>query len=97
MEIIPVILLVIALIAKDIIVRFERRDLQRTQAKERDRLLNRIQDPETAVWQSISDGTPDEDKPMGPVELTQAEDGEMHLVGQVLQGDFKKPKDDESA
>lgn len=65
--------------------------------KERETLLNRIQDPDAAVWHSIVQPNADELKDHKPVGLeavdSQAEEGEMFLVGKVVPGDFNKEND----
>lgn len=69
---------------------------------ERRELLNRIQAPETTVWKSLASemptdkGMPDPPDTLSPALSSEAEEGEMHLVGKVVQGDFGKGKDNES-
>ena len=66
--------------------------------RERELLLNRIQIPDPAAWQSLGSSIFDKDKPPADVDLSsapsEAEDGEMFLVGKVMSGDFQKDKKD---
>src|SRR3954469_11622474 len=63
-------------------------------------LMNRIQAPDTAVWKSLTNdlekSVPEPSVGLEPALSSEAEEGEMHLVGKVVQGDFDKGKKNES-
>ena len=65
--------------------------------KERETLLNRIADPQSVAWQSMTMENPDENTQSTSVDLVQtasgAEDGELYLVGKVLGGENKENDD----
>lgn len=95
-EYVALAILTVIILAQIITIRTERIENARMQLE----LMNRIQAPDTAVWKSLTSdiqkGVPEPPVDLSPAVTSEAEEGEMHLVGKVVQGDFDKGKKNES-